>query len=148
MGTVDTSACTARQPFYPEYIVPHLTDDDIIQFEAQLRRQRDAALAAIRQRLHQPESPDQLALANPFTDVREQAEADLLADTDIAQLQIELADLQAIEDALARVQAGTYGRCGRCAARISLKRLRAQPTARMCLPCQETLEKHRLPPAG
>lgn len=125
--------------------MPHLSDDDIIQFEADLRRQRETALAAIRQRLHQSGSADEMALENHFAQVREQAEADLLGDTDIALLQIELADLDEIDEALARVRAGSYGCCTRCAARISLRRLRAQPAARLCLSCQETLEKHRLP---
>lgn len=125
----------------------HLTSDDVARLEAELDRQRGAVLAAIRQRLHQPDHPDQLALANHFTEVREQGEADLLNDTELEQLKHELAGLEAIDDALARVHGGTYGLCARCAARISLKRLRAQPTARMCLPCQEALEKHRQPPS-
>jgi DnaK suppressor protein len=125
--------------------VPHLTDDDLLQCEAQLRLQRDAALEAIRQHLHQSGNADEMALESHYANVREQAEADLLGDTDIALLQIELAGLDEIDKALARLRDGSYGRCACCAARISLKRLRAQPAARLCLPCQETLEKHRLP---
>ncbi|MFB9241832.1 TraR/DksA family transcriptional regulator [Massilia antarctica] len=123
----------------------HLTDDDIKQFDAQLRGQRDAVQAAIAQRLHQAGDPDQLALANHFADVREQAEADLLGDTDIGQLQLELADLKAIDDALARIAGGAYGDCAGCGAPIALPRLRAQPAAPRCLTCQEALEKQHPP---
>ncbi len=126
--------------------MPHLTDDDISAFDAQLRGQRDTLLAAIRQRLHQSGEPDQIALANHFSDVREQAEADLLGDTDIALLQIELAELAELDDALARVRTSAYGHCVRCAGPIARARLQAKPAAQMCLPCQELLEKHRLPP--
>lgn len=121
----------------------HFTDDDIVLFESQLKYQRDVVSQAIERRLHQGEQPGQLALANNYADVREQAEADLVGDTDLAQLQIELTELAAIDEALLRVGAGTYGCCGKCGARISLRRLRAQPAARMCLPCQEALEKFR-----
>ncbi len=121
----------------------HFSQDDLALFSTQLRGQRDAVLAAIRQRLHQGEEPDQLALANTYADVREQAEADLLADTDLGQLQIEMADLEAIDAALARIGAGSYGRCSRCSEDIALARLRAQPAAHTCLRCQQALEKYR-----
>jgi len=129
--------------------VPHLSDDDIKQFETLLRLQRQALLGALRHRLHQPDGNGEMALANHFTEVREQAEADLQTDTDIGQLQIELAELQNIDDALARVEAGDYGLCAGCGARIGVRRLRAQPAAKMCLPCQEKFEQHRqVPPVG
>lgn len=126
--------------------MPHLSTDDIKQLDLQLRLARQALLGAIRNRLHQGDGAGEMALANPYADVREQAEADLLADTDIAQLQRELADLQAIDEALARVSAGSYGTCASCGGRIALRRLRAQPAARMCLACQESLEQHRQAP--
>lgn len=121
----------------------HFSTDDIKQFADQLRLQRQAVLEAIRQRLHQADAPDELALFNYYTDVREQSEADLLTDTDIGQLQIELADLRNIDDALARIGAGTYGICVHCGSPITERRLRAHPAARMCLGCQEILEQHR-----
>lgn len=123
--------------------MPKLSPDDIKQFEAQLQLQWQTVLAAVRRRLHQADGTDDMALANHFAEVREQAEADLLADTDIGQLQLELADLKSIDDALARIGAGTYGICTGCGARIALGRLRAQPAARMCLACQESFEQHR-----
>lgn len=127
--------------------MPHLSTDDIKQLDLQLRLRRQALLGAIRNRLHQDDEPEGMALANPYADVREQAEADLVADTDIGQLQLELADLQGIDEALARVSAGIYGTCSNCGGRIALRRLRAQPAARMCLACQETFEQHRQGPA-
>jgi DnaK suppressor protein len=126
--------------------VPHLSHDDIQQLDQQLRLRRQALLGAIRGRLHQSDDAGEMALANPYTDVREQAEADLLADTDIGQLQLELAELHSVDEALARVSAGLYGVCCNCSGRIALRRLRAQPAARMCLSCQETFEQQRQTP--
>jgi DnaK suppressor protein len=140
VGTVRSSS-----PSTLECKVTHLSNEEIAHLEAQLRLQRVAVLGAIRQRLHQSDNPDELALANHFTDVREAAEADLLVDTDIGQLQLELADLGDIDAALARTSAGNYGICTGCSAPIPARRLRVQPTAQMCLPCQERFEQHRQP---
>lgn len=41
-----------------------------------------------------------------------------------------------IEDALARMDEGTYGICEQCAASIPLERLVAIPRARLCASCQ------------
>ncbi|MER2565639.1 MAG: TraR/DksA C4-type zinc finger protein [Myxococcaceae bacterium] len=47
-------------------------------------------------------------------------------------LQIELRD---IEDALLRIDAGTWGRCLQCGGAIGRDRLRAVPDARFCVSC-------------
>jgi RNA polymerase-binding transcription factor DksA len=44
----------------------------------------------------------------------------------------EIADIDA---ALARIQAGSYGRCLNCGGPLGLQRLRAIPEARYCLAC-------------
>ena len=44
--------------------------------------------------------------------------------------------LHEIEQALRRMEAGTYGRCVRCHAELPVALLRAIPRTRMCLPCQ------------
>lgn len=43
--------------------------------------------------------------------------------------------LDEIDAALERLDAGRYGVCERCAARIPVARLAARPTARRCVPC-------------
>ena len=44
--------------------------------------------------------------------------------------------LRAIDDALARIEAGTYGTCGRCGSPISEARLEAMPYANKCIDCK------------
>lgn len=46
-----------------------------------------------------------------------------------------------IDAALARIDDGTYGTCEECGAEIPLERLRALPTARLCVDCQRAAEK-------
>ncbi len=44
-------------------------------------------------------------------------------------------ELKEVEDALARIDAGTWGRCERCGGAIGRDRLRALPDARFCIAC-------------
>jgi DnaK suppressor protein len=52
-------------------------------------------------------------------------------------------EMEAIQAALARIDAGTYGNCETCGETISAARLTAMPTARRCVACQERLEHRR-----
>lgn len=54
----------------------------------------------------------------------------------------ETAELGAIDAALARIEAGTYGDCTDCGVHISVARLHATPEAPRCIPCQEKVEQH------
>jgi DnaK suppressor protein len=46
--------------------------------------------------------------------------------------------LAAIEAALARLDAGTYGRCVHCDSAIAPERLEALPSAALCIECQRS----------
>ncbi len=45
--------------------------------------------------------------------------------------------LQMIDEALARIEEGSYGNCVHCGGAMDSKRLEAVPWARHCVPCQE-----------
>ena len=49
--------------------------------------------------------------------------------------------LQAIDDALARIDGGTYGVCESCESDIAEGRLEALPFTRLCISCQAEREK-------
>jgi DnaK suppressor protein len=51
--------------------------------------------------------------------------------------------LQALEGASEKIDQGTYGICEECEDPIGTGRLKAMPLARLCLPCQSTLEKEQ-----
>jgi DnaK suppressor protein len=52
---------------------------------------------------------------------------------------------QAIDEALTRLNEGTYGICAECGVEISERRLEAVPFAKLCVECQarEELEKSK-----
>ena len=56
----------------------------------------------------------------------------------IANQQIK--ELNEIEDAIKRIEKGTYGVCEMCDESIAIGRLRAKPFAKFCTPCREIYE--------
>jgi DnaK suppressor protein len=53
----------------------------------------------------------------------------------------ETTELDAVEAALKRIAAGTYGECTDCGVHIPAARLQATPEAPRCIHCQEKAEK-------
>jgi len=73
-------------------------------------------------------------------DSGEMAELDLNRSTalDLADRQTHLID--EIDEALQRIEDGTYGQCVRCGKPLDEERLRAMPTARYDAECQAAIE--------
>lgn len=55
----------------------------------------------------------------------------------------ETAELTALDAALGRIEAGTYGVCTDCGVTIPAARLQASPEAGRCIACQEIAEQTR-----
>lgn len=55
--------------------------------------------------------------------------------------EVESRELASIENALERMNEGTYGLCEVCSGKIPLARLNALPYATMCIECQRELER-------
>ena len=67
--------------------------------------------------------------------------ADLIVDTNLAEMDRDVSELRMIDSALQRISAGTYGNCVDCDQPIPTARLDAEPTAQRCVACQELYEK-------
>lgn len=83
-----------------------------------------------------------------YTDVASEAPdpgdssfANLAVDLGNAAVTRDLTELRAVEAAHQRLGNGTYGICVNCEAEIPYERLKVQPTAERCAPCQEHYEK-------
>src|ERR1041384_2773769 len=74
------------------------------------------------------------------SDAAERAEADIQEDLQFALVQMKSETLNKINDALARLEQGTYGNCFECGEEIAEKRLRALPFAVRCKECEEAKE--------
>ncbi len=53
----------------------------------------------------------------------------------------EAKELHGIDEALAKIDAGTYGACEECGNLIAMPRLQYIPNAKYCITCQERLEE-------
>ncbi len=52
-------------------------------------------------------------------------------------------ELLDVEDALRRIDEGTYGKCQECGRDIAPERLEAMPAARLCIDCQSKVKARR-----
>lgn len=112
----------------------------LLQTELQLARDRlQRALQA------QRDGSDRIAHAAALLadDPRELREHEADRDLDQARDTHLLAQLQDIDDALARLKSPGYGRCVDCGAAIPFDRLQRQPQASRCLACQTAAEAAR-----
>jgi RNA polymerase-binding protein DksA len=104
------------------------------ELESQLRETREGwqrrleAIQSDRRRKNGPLDPD-------FAEQAVQRENDAALDAlDVRGRQ----ELEAVDGALARLAAGTYGDCVSCGEAIDPDRLRARPTASRCIGCANT----------
>lgn len=73
-------------------------------------------------------------------DAVESSEADIQDDIEFALIQMKSETLNKIEEALHRLEDGTFGYCFECGEEISERRLRALPFAVRCKDCEEARE--------
>ncbi|MGD0845927.1 MAG: TraR/DksA C4-type zinc finger protein [Geobacteraceae bacterium] len=81
-------------------------------------------------------------------DPAEQGLIDLLADTGLTVADIRRQELTAMDEAMGRVERGTYGICDACGRVIPEERLRVMPFARYCREDQEKEEGPVYPPGA
>ena len=96
------------------------------------RREIDDRLRSIRSGL-----PAQL---DDVQDMEEQSVNDLFQDMDFAVMQMKADTLAKIDEALLRLEDGSYGTCAECDQEIAEARLKAVPFATLCRDCQEEEE--------
>lgn len=108
------------------------------QFKDMLLEMRKALLQEIAGNVRMEIGHLQEAIADMYDladDERERQFSILLCDRDREKL------LQ-IDEALERIEDGSYGICEECGCKISEKRLQVMPFARYCVPCKNNIEKN------
>ena len=118
-----------------------LSKEQIAGFEARLQQARKAALDSVQEEIRQTGDPDDTSLEKIPNDTGDRSEMDRETDTNISMAQRHATELEEIDAALGRIAEGTYGECEECGGDIGAARLEAQPTARLCIACQERLEQ-------
>jgi RNA polymerase-binding transcription factor len=122
-------------------MIASLAAEDLAHFQRKLTERQ-------RQLRHEVEDTGRRAERERFTDVASEAPdredaalADLISDVNHAEVERDVDELGAIEEALGRISAGSYGLCRRCGEPIERARLEAYPTAKYDLRCQEIVEQ-------
>jgi len=105
-----------------------------------LDERRKEILNEVQGRIRDQREADAWGKVNEVLDAGESSEADIQEDIEFALIQMKAETLTKINDALNRLEEGTYGYCAECGGEISDKRLRALPFAVRCKECEEGRE--------
>jgi DnaK suppressor protein len=108
-----------------------------------LQERREQLRGEIREALLNVDADRYAVVAGQLAESQEQSLVDLLSEVRHADVARDVEELNDIRGALARLDAGTYGRCVVCDSVIAAPRLEAYPTAKRCLPCQQKHEAAR-----
>lgn len=116
-----------------------LSAQQLEQIKTQLTRRETELREEIRRELSAQNGYQDMV--NEVPDAADSSFANLEVDLGNAAVTRDLRELRAIQTARARLESGSYGSCAECGNPIPLGRLKAQPTAERCAPCQERYEK-------
>lgn len=112
--------------------------------ETKLRNRYNEIWSDIRRELDKHEEQQYQDLVQGAGDPEDDATANLLVDLNLSELDRDVEELRAVQDALARLRRGEYGRCQNCGRQISPARLEALPQAALCIDCQTRAEQSRV----
>jgi DnaK suppressor protein len=124
-----------------------LTPTQIETLAQRLDARRATLAAELREHIERARQHGMPAVEGAVGDEADRAFAELLRNTDEAELRRDLAEFTAIEAAQKRMTEGEYGTCATCGEPIGFDRLLAQPAALRCLRCQD-LHEHTYAPPG
>ena len=117
--------------------------EQIQTLQAQLRQSRQALLQRMAQQRDGASTRVEAAAAHFGHPEDSQAQVSTERDLSLAMTEMETAELTALQEALERIEAGTYGDCTDCGKSIALARLQATPEAARCIDCQSAIEKRK-----
>lgn len=106
----------------------------------ELEDRRKLLRAELAAKLNEQDNPALLGLRNRMEETDDWAVADLETALDVAEVSRDAGELRDVENALLRMNDGTYGECVDCGKSIPYARLEANPSAARCIACQERVE--------
>ena len=105
-----------------------------------LEERRREILNEVQEKMRDVRAEGSLGENQGVLDAAESSEADIQDDIEFALIQMKSETLHKIEEALFRLDEGTFGYCFECGDEISERRLRALPFAVRCKDCEEQRE--------
>lgn len=116
---------------------------DLDDLHQRLRERRGELRHAIENALADRGREDFTEIIGRVRDAGEESVAEFVASTNLSLLDREVNELREVEGALARMRDDTYGRCVVCGQDIGRERLKAYPTATLCVDDAERVERAR-----
>jgi DnaK suppressor protein len=105
-----------------------------------LEERRRQILSAVKTKIKDVRAEGSGGMMHTVADAAESSESDIQDDIEFALIQLKAETLNKIDEALRRLEEGSYGYCFECGEEISEQRLRALPFAVRCKDCEEQRE--------
>jgi DnaK suppressor protein len=109
-----------------------------IELKTMLEERRRELMTDVHGRIHNVRADSRQE--REVLDEGESSDVDIQEDIELALIQMKSETLAKVNDALRRLDDGTYGRCFECGEPIAEARLRALPFAARCKDCEEARE--------
>jgi DnaK suppressor protein len=119
-------------------------DNKLLAIKKKLLKQREELLSEAENTLNSKISSEK----ESFPDPTDQAVAELDSNFTLRLRGREQKLLKKIDEAIARIEGGTYGVCESCGEQISTKRLEARPVTTLCIECKTRQEEQEKMHAG
>ncbi len=119
-------------------------DNKLLSIKKKLIKQREELLSEAENTLTSKISSEK----ESFPDPTDQAVAELDSNFTLRLRGREQKLLKKIDEAIARIEGGTYGVCESCGEQISTKRLEARPVTTLCIECKTRQEEEEKMHAG
>lgn len=119
-----------------KHVPAHITSTQVEALRKRLVDRAQVLMAELEMELH---------AGGLAVDARNRDTDDIEASVTAAAAQRDSDELRAIDQALARMRAGTYGLCAACGSPLPWVRLDAVPEAKRCLACETAHERHANP---
>jgi DnaK suppressor protein len=118
-----------------------LTDKELENFKDKLLRQKEETWSEIIDDLKNDAREEYQDFIHMVRDQGDHALAELKESTVFSFIELKYHELEKIEQALTRIESGTYGHCMDCGGWVGAARLEVIPAAVRCRKCQEEVEK-------
>ena len=117
-----------------------MTRDRYAELKRILEERRREIMSEVHEKIRDVRIEGANSPTHGVLDAAETSEADIQDDIEFALIQMKSETLNKIEEALHRLEEGTFGYCFECGEEISERRLRALPFAVRCKDCEEARE--------
>lgn len=117
-----------------------MSKDRYAELQRILEERRREIVSKVHEKIRDVRTEGMTGQEQGVLDSAESSEADIQEEIELALIQMKTETLSRINEALNRLEDGTYGYCFECGEEIAERRLRALPFAVRCKDCEEARE--------